>query len=127
MILALPCELVFKILMFMETSSLRNLRKIVEFSHYFNEIDRIEKNRLNLEIEYRTKMMNFYIYDCLREEITNNIIRNDLISNKKNDYLMSIIEESYANINVDKLINLSKSNKESNTYYRIICRSNLMN
>ena len=72
----LPNELIFKIFNFCDNTTLYTIRKILELTHYFNEIEKsIHKNNV-LTVEYHTSILRNHLQKWIKKDEISYYIKN---------------------------------------------------
>lgn len=134
-IVIMPPEIVFKIIALCDITSLRNLRKVSEFSQYYLEIGKLIQKSENDSVKYHADIINNHIRDLMLSQISyqENGIRVD--GDRWPDNLIGATQKSIITIrdllstvkNIDTLLvkyskKLKEIEEEVPQYWRVTTR-----
>ena len=89
MLQELPTELVYIILKMLDSTTLRNLRKVSQFSQYSGEIGKLLSDNMAHDVKYHTFILNKHMYKNLELELNENEVGLELDSERWPQYMIN--------------------------------------
>lgn len=107
-ILELPCELLFIIFNYLNTSDLRKLRKIPELAYYHKELQKRINKENQAVINFYSTLLNTYLHDGIIDHIEDNNNTIQIPERIPDQYLRSLNIQNDFNYDLIKKIEINE-------------------